>query len=258
LFWPDVVETMSLSRIIKCDQLVDSNVGAFVFQPFNRPIPDQPAGEPSAGFVPMGIFDTSEVKGASADHPEELQVHDKPAGVTLTEEELHQRLSESFEQGLIEGKNLAERGLVNVFRSLRAATEGVQALHEKVMRECEDDLIDLVMMMARKVILREVSLERGILADVVQAAIAALSERCEITIRLNPDDYALVANGPDDSFRRELLTERMRLKADPLVLQGGCQIDSEMGTVDAGIDGQLDEIFRRFLEQRTLSIDNDE
>jgi len=50
----------------------------------------------------------------------------------------------------------------------------------------------------------------------------------------------------------------MRLKPDPLVLQGGCQIDSEMGTVDAGIDGQLDEIFRRLLEQRTLSIDNDE
>jgi len=258
LFWPGVVETMSSSRIIKCAQLADSNLGAFVFQPFNRPIPDQAADEPSSGFVPMGIFDTSELNGANTDLPEEQKVHDEPPGITLTEEELHQRLSESFEKGLIEGKNLAERGLVNVFRSLRIATENVQSLHDKVMRECEDDLIDLVMMVARKVILREVSLERGILASVVQTAIAALSERCEITIRLNPDDYALVTNGPDDSFRRELLTERMRLKPDPLVLQGGCQIDSEMGTVDAGIDGQLDEIFRRLLEQRTLSIDNDE
>lgn len=258
MFWPDVGETMSSSRIIKFAQLGTGSVEAFTFQSLNQLVPSQIAGEPSTGFVPMGIFDTSNLHNGSRNSPEEQKDHDEPAGVTLTEEELQRRLSESFENGLIEGKNLAERGLVNVFRSLRIAAEGVQSLREKVMRESEDDLIDLIMMVARKVILREVSLERGILSSVVQAAIAALSERCEITIRLNPDDYILVTNGPDDSFRKELLTERMRLKPDPVVLQGSCQIDSEMGTLDAGIDGQLDEIFRRLLEQRALSADNDE
>jgi len=249
---------MSSSRIIKFAQLADCNLGEFTFQPLNRPIQNPIADEASTGFVPMGIFDTSELNGVSTAPLEEQKDHDEPPGVTLTEEDLQQRLSESFENGLIEGKNLAERGLVNVFRSLRIATEGVQSLHEKVMREAEDDLIDLIMMVARKVILREVSLERGILSSVVQAAIAALSERCEITIRLNPDDFILVTNGPDDSFRKELLTERMRLKSDPVVPLGSCQIDSEMGTLDAGIDSQLDEIFRRLLEQRALSTDNDE
>jgi len=249
---------MSSSRIIKVAQLGNGSVGAFTFQSLNQPVPSRSADESSTGFVPMGIFDTSGLNSANADAREEQKDHDEPPGVTLTDEELQRRLSESFENGLIEGKNLAERGLVNVFRSLRIAAEGVQSLREKVMRESEDDLLDLIMMVARKVILREVSLERGILSSVVQAAIAALSERCEITIRLNPDDYMLVTNSPDDSFRKELLTERMRLKSDPVVLQGSCQIDSEMGTLDAGIDGQLDEIFRRLLEQRALSTDNDE
>ncbi|NVN89785.1 MAG: hypothetical protein HXX11_04210 [Desulfuromonadales bacterium] len=205
----------------------------------------------------MSIFDTSELLSGNTAHHSAQQVSDEPSSVTMTEDELAHRLSESFEKGLTEGKNLAERGLINVFRSLRSAAEGVRALREKVMRESEDDLIDLIMKVARKVILREVSMDRKILFSVVQAAIAALSERCEITIRLNPDDYILVTTGPADTFRNELLTDRMRLKADPAVFQGSCQIDSEMGTIDAGIDGQLDEIFRRMVEQRVLLMDND-
>ena len=258
MFWPDVVEKTSLSRVIKFAQLGNGNVGTFAFQSLNQPVPNPIAEESSTGFVPTEIFDTSEQNSPSSDLHVEEKVHDEPPGITLTEEELQRRLSESFESGLIDGKNLAERGLVNVFRSLRAATEGVQSLHEKVMRESEDDLIDLIMMVARKVILREISLERGILSSVVQTAIGALSERCEITIRLNPDDYTLITNSPDDLFRKEVLTERMRLKSDPAVIQGGCQIDSEMGTLDAGIDAQLDEIFRQLMEQRALSTDNDD
>jgi flagellar assembly protein FliH len=249
---------MSSSRIIKSEQIGSGAVGSFSFQPISHAVPKRSDGEPVADFVPMAIFDTSELPSAPPQPKEEPQKSDEPPSVTLLEEELHRRLSEAFNNGLIEGKSLAERGLVNVFRSLRTATEDVQSLREKVMRESEDDLIDLIMMVARKVVLREVTMDRGILLSVVRTAIATLSERCEITIRLNPDDYILVTSSPDDAFRKELLTERMRLKSDPAVLQGFCQIDSEMGTLDAGIDAQLDEIFRHLLEKRAMLTDNDE
>ena len=121
------------------------------------------------------------------------------------------------------------------------------------MRESEDELVKLIMMVARKVILREVSIDRRILSDVVQAAIEGLSERDEIIIRLNPDDYALVTTSREDYLRKELLTDRMQLKPDSSVLPGSCQIDTEMGTINAGIDAQLDEIFRRLLAERSIS-----
>lgn len=248
---------MSSSRIIKSGQQENSGVGSFVFQPISLVASAQTAEGASGGFVPLGIFDASEMESAPPPRQEETPQNGAEPGVTMSEAEFQLRLNDAFEKGLTEGKNLAERGLVNVFRSLRAATESVQALREKVMRESEDDLIDLVMKVARKVILREVAMDRGILLGVVQAAIAALSERCEITIRLNPDDYILVTTGQDATFRKELLTERMRLKSDPVVLQGSCLIDSEMGTLDAGIEGQLDEIFRRLLEERNLAADGD-
>ena len=242
-----------MSRIFKQGQIAASDMEAVVYRPISQAVAGQAVDEASCGFVPMGIFDTSGLSANCAEDIPELQEPAGPPSVTLIEEELQRRLGESFQNGLIEGKNLAERGLLNVFRALRIAAEDVHALREKVMRESEDEIVELITMVARKVILREVSLERKILANVVQSALSAVYERDEITVRLNPDDYLLVTANHEDYFRKELMTDRMRLKSDPTVIQGFCQIDSEMGTIDAGIDSQLDEIFRRLQEERTLS-----
>jgi flagellar biosynthesis/type III secretory pathway protein FliH len=37
------------------------------------------------------------------------------------------------------------------------------------------------------------------------------------------------------------------------VLSGCCLIDTDMGTINASIDAQLDEIYRRLLEERCVS-----
>ena len=255
MFWADEAGMMSSSRIIKYSQPGDDVIGLFAFQPIGQTSDSQAETKSMAGFLPMGVFDSSEIVDTLEEQLEQTHGENIPVGVTLSEDEMQKRLSESFERGLTEGKNLAERGLVNVFRSLRAATESVHVLREKALRESEDDLINLTMKVARKVILREVATDRRILTNVVRTAIEALSDRCEITIRLNPDDYILVTTSPDDSLRSELLTERMQLKSDPSILPGSCMIDSEIGTLDASIDGQLEEIFRRLTEERNLAAD---
>jgi len=243
---------MSSSRIIKSRQGETQILSDFTFRPIGH-VSGETATGSSGGFVAMELFDTSELSGVNRHTIAEQDAPEEPAGVTLTEEDLKRRLDKSFESGLLEGKNLAERGLLNVFKSLRTAAEDLHSLKEKVVRESEDELVKLIMMVARKVILREVSIDRRILSDVVQAAIEGLSERDEIIIRLNPDDYALVTTSREDYLRKELLTDRMQLKPDSSVLPGSCQIDTEMGTINAGIDAQLDEIFRRLLAERSIS-----
>lgn len=242
---------MCSSRIIKATQLEVQGLSEFDFQPIAHIFSDLKT-EGTAGFLPMALFDPSELSGNVLAEQEAAQ---EPAGIWLSEEDLDQRLRESFQGGLVEGKNLAESGLLHVFKSLRSAAEDIHALREKVMRQSEDDVVNLVMMVARKVILREVTQDRHILSAVIQAAISDVSIRDEITIRLNPEDHALVSSNPNEYLRKELLTDKMQLKADASVQPGSCQIDTEMGTIDAGIDAQLDEIFRHLLEQRVLSAD---
>jgi flagellar assembly protein FliH len=141
---------------------------------------------------------------------------------------------------------------------LRGASETIHNLRDKVLRESEDELINLVMLVARKVIIREVSQDRGILAGVVKNALAGLSAREEVIVRINPDDYALLMTGREESIKKELLSERLQLKADSTVASGFCQIDAAMGTIDAGLNAQLETIYRSLLDERTDSpIQND-
>lgn len=242
---------MSSSRIIKFNP--DGNVESI--PSFNlQPIGHAAANEQGSvtGFVPLDLFDTSELKGIVAVSQKAIP---EPDGVKISEEELNSQLRTAFENGLTEGKNLAERGLFNVFKALRTASEGIHTLREKVLRESEDELLNLIIMVARKVILKEVSQDHGILSEVVQNALTGLSERDEITVRLNPDDYAQATTGHDDAILKELISDRMSLKPDPTVLSGCCMIDTDMGTINASIDAQLDEIYRRLLEERCMSPD---
>lgn len=251
---------MSSSKVIKSLDTGSDGFVEFNFKTIGHVeavVPQLPAASftplaltgPPTGFVPMALV----APAVEAEEiPEQLVAEEmlpEPERITLTEEELDQRLRESFQSGLHEGKNLAERGLHNVFAALRSATEGLHALREKVMRESEDELIKLIMAVAAKVIQREVAQDRqGILADVVKAATAGISARDEIFIHLHPDDYAEVTG----KSAHEPFTERMQFKSDPDVSPGSCRVDTEMGTIDASFGAQLEEIFRRLQEERSM------
>ncbi len=239
-----------MSNVIKSTQADSAVLGGYEFRTLGHAAMAHKSAE-DGGFTPMGMFDTTELEGMS---PDEEAEESGPAMAVITEEELDRQLRESFQNGLIEGKNLAERGLVNVFRSLRLATEEIENLREKVLRESEDELIHLIMMVARKVIVREISINRSILSEIVKAGLAAVSEHDRITIRLNPDDYILATTGNGETLRKELITEGMQLKSDISVMPGSCLIDSELGTIDAGIDAQLDELMRRLMEERSVVV----
>lgn len=254
MYWLAEEETMSSSRIIKSVQQEGSDISDFSFKTIGHSTGGPAASEKrTTGFVPMDML--TEKGGftawndSSREEPEEVG---SPV-VEITEEDLNQRISDAFNSGLQDGKNLAERGLVGVFRALRAASETIHSLREKTLREAEDELVNLIMLVARKVIIREISQDRDILFDIVRNAIAGLSEREEITVRINPDDYLLVTAGREEYLHKELFSERLQLKPDSTVASGFCQVDTVMGTIDAGIDAQLDEIYRHLLEQRTAS-----
>ena len=251
--WRAVVETMSLSRIIKSEHKEDSDISDFSFRQIGQSMAVPGSVKHPADFVPMAMLKEESGFTTWNDPSQEEQVEKGPPVLEISEEELNQRISDAFNSGLQDGKNLAERGLVNVFRALRTSTDTILDLRDKVLRESEDELINLIMLISRKVIIREISQDRCLLADIVRNAIATLSEREEITVRLNPDDYSLVTTGREACLQKELVSARLLLKSDPIVAVGFCQVDTVMGTIDANLDAQMDEIYRHLLEQRTIS-----
>lgn len=252
---------MSSSNIIKPDSAKGQKFEKFTFEtilPNNgvkHPESQLPAFVPYLDTFPAGSKQTS----GQATHEESDQdhaVHEMlesdlmiPTGIP---EDVHeQKVQESYEKGFEEGKRQAERGLTNVFKALRDAVEDLVTLKEHVLRASEEDLLKLAVMIARKVIHQEITIDRLILAKVVTAAVSNASDRDELVIRLNPEDHRLVSahkhlylNGcSDDRF--------VELRADDVIPPGGCIVDTVMGEIDARTDSQVDEILRRLLEEKT-------
>jgi flagellar assembly protein FliH len=84
----------------------------------------------------------------------------------------------------------------------------------------------------------------------VGLAIENLSEKDELVIRVHPDDHALLTSGMKDQVSRDLAAVSFSFKPDPGIEIGSCQIETQRGTVDAGFEAQLDEVYRRLLDER--------
>ncbi|WP_426104794.1 FliH/SctL family protein [Massilia sp. TSP1-1-2] len=81
-------------------------------------------------------------------------------------------------------------------------------------------------------IIGEQGVARATIAAAVSAAIAANRSRDQLTVRLHPDDAALLNEGA-------LPGEGLRYAPDPLVSLGGCIVESAGGTLDARFETQL-------------------
>lgn len=246
---------MLSSKIIKAAK-ADLPINAFSFRQVTQ-LPSatgsQTAPDDAASFVPLEIFDPSEVGSKVGLAPPKQATEPPPEipGRFVSDQELEKELQDSYQRGLQDGKSLAERGLVHVFKAMRTASEELQQLREKVLRDSEDDLLALVIAVARQVIHQEVMQDRKIVLQVIKAALQNLSDNDELVIRVHPDDQALLTTSLDQALQRELAAFRYTLKADATIQPGCCQVETTLGTVDASFEAQLEELYRRMQEERT-------
>lgn len=122
----------------------------------------------------------------------------------------------------------------------------LEAIKEKFYRETEKDIVKLVVAIAEKVIGKIVEDRPDVIRDVVRQALErSIGDR--ITVRINPDDYKTLVK-ENVEFRDVLdRTKRLHFKEDDTIAKGGCVVETEVGTIDAQIETQLDAI-RKALE----------
>lgn len=141
---------------------------------------------------------------------------------------------DAIKKGYAEGES---KGLAQVTEKLIA----LSALRGEFYNQAESEVIKLVMTIAEKVIGRIANENIELIRSVVHQALeGAIGDR--ITVKMNPEDYAnLVA--ADHEFKDVIdRTRRLMLREDESISKGGCVVETEVGTIDAQIETQLDAI----------------
>jgi flagellar assembly protein FliH len=118
---------------------------------------------------------------------------------------------------------------------LAALLSSTQAQLEALQQEMARTLAVAATQLARQVVRSELVVRPELVAEVAREAVdTLLPGALHVTVRVHPDDHALVVDGAG-----EALAERgARLLSDGSVARGGCLVESDSGVVDAGIDAR--------------------
>lgn len=118
---------------------------------------------------------------------------------------------------------------------LAALLQSTQAQLEALQQDMARALAQAATQLARQVVRSELAVRPELVAEVAREAVdTLLPGALHVTVRVHPDDHALVVQGAG-----EALAERgARLLSDSAVARGGCLVESDSGVVDAGIDSR--------------------
>lgn len=252
------MSSSSRTRIIKSGASHPATVQSYSFGTILAPAAEPPEREfdpSSAGFVPFALVGTPPTAaGAPSAVPEnELPavIPDMEGMIVFTEDELQMKVDEVYRNGMEEGRRQAERGLANVFKSLREGVSALTGVRQRLLKESEEDLLRLAIMIARKIVQREIAQDQQVLASLIATALGGCAERDRVVVRLNPDDYAQVSANRQAYLSGLGEDSQVTLTPDDNVGPGGCLVETVTGTVDARIESQIDEIYRVLLEERS-------
>ena len=174
-----------------------------------------------------------------------------PAAPPITEDTLlaehRERLAglerEAFTKGYAQGERAGlEAGGKRAEAMLRRVAQTIEelgGLRQTLIQETEREMVQLALTLARRVVHREVTLDPELAAALAHVALERLGTTTPATIRLNPEDYTVVAQ---DGARWG--GQSVTVVPDPSISRGGCLVESAFGSVDATIESQFDELSR--------------
>ena len=115
-----------------------------------------------------------------------------------------------------------------VHASIAPLVESISGLKKKIYQESAQNVSDLVLHVARRVVGETLAVHPESLRTLVENALARLPGDDEVRVRLRPDDIAVVEG--------HLPTRRsIRLIPDE-TLEGGCVVEAQCGEVEASLE----------------------
>ncbi|WP_276807912.1 HrpE/YscL family type III secretion apparatus protein [Castellaniella defragrans] len=115
----------------------------------------------------------------------------------------------------------------------------------------ENEMVDLVMAAVRKVV--DGFDDREKVMIVVRNALAVVRNQKQMTLRLHPDDVEVVRASINDILAAYPGVGYLDLLPDARLMRGACILESEIGMVEASLEGQIEAVrgaFRRTLGSR--------
>ena len=151
---------------------------------------------------------------------------------------------EGREAGFAEGKAEVDR----LIERTQVVLERAQNKRGEILAESEQEIIDLVLLISRKVIKIISENQRNVIVSNVVQALRKVKARGDIIIRVNMSDLQLATEHKQEFIKLLEGVKSIQVVEDSSVDSGGCIIETDFGEVDARISSQFAELENKILE----------
>lgn len=169
--------------------------------------------------------------------------------------------SDGVAKGLAEGEKAGFESAAKknepVLKSFQEALLQLQNLRQETYQRIEREVVDLALAIARKVICREVELNREVIVCVAREALAKIEDPGKIRIKMNPSDLQFLEQAKYRLSDLIAHIDNATLIAEDSIQSGGCVIETNSGEIDARVEAQLraiEETFQNALNKSVQSV----
>ena len=138
--------------------------------------------------------------------------------------------------------NEMEEAITTLYGIIKSAIEA----RTQFLYDAQTELSQLAVAIARKIINKELSINPGVITDIVAQTIETVGIQGACHIRVNPKDYELLRPHWDAVALLQQPEQTWELIADERLGAGDCVIETGGGTIDARIETQLEQISTTF------------
>jgi len=149
---------------------------------------------------------------------------------------------EGFELGLKEGREKAEKESKEILQRLESLIKSLDRIREEIYKKAEEEILELSVAIAKKILRRELELNRSSILQLVREAIRRLTEEDIIKIYLSFEDFELVKRHREELLRELGDSKNLIISPTQEVSPGGCFVETEFAQVDARLETQLEAV----------------
>ncbi|MFW6147566.1 MAG: FliH/SctL family protein [Thermodesulfobacteriota bacterium] len=166
------------------------------------------------------------------------KAHEKAARI---EQEAYEK---GFNQGEKDGLELGEKKASKMTEHIEELLQGLIRLRGELVKHHEQDIIKLIFAIAKRIIKQTTKMNEDAVREVLFKAVNLATEKSEVTIRINPEDFDLVERLRPEFFAAFNDLKSVTVASDPSITQGGCLLETSSGEIDARIETQLERIYQ--------------
>jgi flagellar assembly protein FliH len=152
-----------------------------------------------------------------------------------TEKEVSQKLEQEFKIKL-------EQQTAELKENYRQSLLELANLRKEIFKNSEEELIQLVFSITKRVIGEEIASTPAIVLDMLRKSFAKLPGAQNYLVKVNPADFHTIQNQADQLKKNMQASGQIKFEQDDAIEPGGCRIVTENGEVSAEPGKQLDII----------------